>query len=265
MKILFCTLLTMSLWNSSNAQLYLHSDYQQIANQKGVSINKYNVKIEIKEPQKVGGNLGYITLRIDQTNEVLSFPIQYLKETTDIESITQWYTITTARTRNEIYNIVKVQTFTTAILENQYSYCIKLSKYDNNTIELYEHAYFSSSDNRKENQVINHEKEEEKLPVFSNPEVLPEFIGGRDSLKAYVESKCILPDSLKKTYGKVRARFVVKKDGSITNISIVKTNEIGLNKYAVDVITNMPLWKPAKQFGTAVNAYYELDITFDNN
>ncbi|HRP89368.1 MAG TPA: energy transducer TonB [Edaphocola sp.] len=64
--------------------------------------------------------------------------------------------------------------------------------------------------------------------------------------------------------GRVLVKFVVEKDGSITNVRIVKNNEIGygIPKEAIRVIKNSPKWKPGIKDGKPVRSYMTVPISF---
>ena len=62
--------------------------------------------------------------------------------------------------------------------------------------------------------------------------------------------------------GKVYLKFVVEKDGTISNIEVVRGVDPSLDKEAVRVISKMPKWKPGKQRGKPVRVSYNLPITF---
>lgn len=63
--------------------------------------------------------------------------------------------------------------------------------------------------------------------------------------------------------GKVFVQFVVEKDGSVSNIKVVRGVDASLDKEAVRVVSVMPKWKPGKQRGKAVRVAYTLPIAFD--
>lgn len=86
------------------------------------------------------------------------------------------------------------------------------------------------------------------------------------SLSAYISRSIIYPkealDSL--ISGRVYMKFVVEKDGSITNVSIVKgiSDSPEINAEALRVIKEMPNWKPAKNSGKAVRSWHQIPINF---
>ena len=66
-----------------------------------------------------------------------------------------------------------------------------------------------------------------------------------------------------KAQGKAFVRFVVEKDGSITNTEIIKsTGNIYLDKEALRVASNMPKWKPGMQQGKPVRVFFMLPVSF---
>ena len=65
-----------------------------------------------------------------------------------------------------------------------------------------------------------------------------------------------------KAKGRVIVTFVVERDGSITDVRVVKSVDPSLDKEAVRVTKSMPHWIPGKQNGSAVRVKYTLPVTF---
>lgn len=65
--------------------------------------------------------------------------------------------------------------------------------------------------------------------------------------------------------GRVYVQFVVERDGSVSNIKVVRGVDASLDKEAVRVVSEMPKWKPGKQRGKAVRVSYTLPIVFRLN
>ena len=63
--------------------------------------------------------------------------------------------------------------------------------------------------------------------------------------------------------GKVICRFVVEKDGSLSNITVVRSLDNSDDKEAVRIIKKMPKWIPGKLNGKVVRVYYTLPIKFN--
>jgi len=62
--------------------------------------------------------------------------------------------------------------------------------------------------------------------------------------------------------GRVFIRFVVRKDGKIDKVHLVKGPNDDCNFEAIRVIKMMPAWQPASDKGDAVSAYHVLPISF---
>ena len=62
--------------------------------------------------------------------------------------------------------------------------------------------------------------------------------------------------------GRVVVQFVVEKDGSISEVEVVKKVNEHLDAEAVRVVNAMPKWKPGKQKGENVRVKYTLPISF---
>ena len=62
--------------------------------------------------------------------------------------------------------------------------------------------------------------------------------------------------------GTCRVKFLVRKDGIISNVVAITMQGTKLAKIAVDIISHGPKWNPASQYGRVVNAFREQPITF---
>ena len=103
--------------------------------------------------------------------------------------------------------------------------------------------------------------EEEIFVVVENE---PEFPGGMDSLMAFLARNIVYPKTAKENgiHGKVFLTFCVEKDGSISNIKVLRDIGGGCGAEAVRVVKMMPKWTPGKQRGKAVRVQYNLPIQF---
>lgn len=94
---------------------------------------------------------------------------------------------------------------------------------------------------------------------------MPEFPdGGMSALMEYLSKNIKYPEAAMKkgTQGRATVQFVVEKDGSITNVKILRGIDPELNKEAVRVISAMPKWKPGTQKGEAVRVKYTVPVMF---
>lgn len=100
--------------------------------------------------------------------------------------------------------------------------------------------------------------------VFEVVEEMPEFPGGMKALTEYIHKNVKYPAEAhaKGVQGRVIVCFVVKKDGSITDIKTVRSVDPYLDKEAIRIIAAMPKWKPGKQRGKAVNVRFTVPVMF---
>lgn len=113
-------------------------------------------------------------------------------------------------------------------------------------------------------------KSEEKKPsgdkdlTFTVVEEMPIFPGGDRGLWKYLGENVKYPAEAHKNgiEGKVICQYVVDKDGSITEIEVVRSVDKNLDAEAIRVIKSMPKWTPGKQRGNVVRVKYTLPINF---
>ncbi|WP_139959325.1 energy transducer TonB [Flavicella sediminum] len=87
----------------------------------------------------------------------------------------------------------------------------------------------------------------------------PEFIGGRQKLKSYLEKNI----SAHKQKGTSHCYFVVDKTGRIKNLKLSGKLDASISKEISKAFENMPNWKPAEKNGKIVEAFYSLPIKFE--
>jgi protein TonB len=61
----------------------------------------------------------------------------------------------------------------------------------------------------------------------------------------------------------VYVTFIVTKEGKVTDTKIIRGVDPSLDKEALRVINMLPLWKPGKQKGQAVNVSYTVPVNFE--
>ena len=100
--------------------------------------------------------------------------------------------------------------------------------------------------------------------VYESAEVMPEFPGGQVELLKFVAKSIKYPTEAQRkgAQGRVIVKFVVEKNGSISNIHVVKGLDPLLDAEAIRVCTTMPTWAPAQQEGKAVRCYYTIPVTY---
>jgi protein TonB len=104
----------------------------------------------------------------------------------------------------------------------------------------------------------------EETKVFDVVEQMPSFPGGQGALMQWLASNIKYPVVAEENgvQGRVVCTFVVERDGSITDVKVVRGVDPSLDKEAVRVLKQMPSWIPGKQNGSAVRVKYTVPVTF---
>ncbi|SDG43957.1 TonB family C-terminal domain-containing protein [Prevotella communis] len=99
---------------------------------------------------------------------------------------------------------------------------------------------------------------------FDVVEQMPEFPGGQEALMQFLRQEVKYPKEAeeKGLQGRVVVRYIIEKDGSISEVEIVKSVNEYLDAEAIRVVNAMPKWKPGKQKGEPVRVKFTLPITF---
>ena len=104
--------------------------------------------------------------------------------------------------------------------------------------------------------------------VWDIAETMPEYPGGIDGLRTYIQENLTVPEKYKNVETKAEYRvfvqFVVAEDGSITNVELKKSepSKKDLNEEAIRVVKGMPKWKPGTVDGKPVKVRYLLPVTY---
>lgn len=120
----------------------------------------------------------------------------------------------------------------------------------------------------KEQVVVVEEPKEEKKhepeQIFVAVEQPAEFPGGQAAMMKWLSNNIRYPESAQQNgiSGRVVVKFVVEKDGSIGNPTIVKGVDRDLDQEALRVVKRMPKWQPGKNNGQPVRSYFNLPVTF---
>ena len=104
----------------------------------------------------------------------------------------------------------------------------------------------------------------EETKIFEVVEQMPSFPGGDAALMQFLSKNIKDPVVAEENgiQGRVIATFVVERDGSITDVKVVKSVDPSLDKEAIRVLKSMPKWIPGKQNGSAVRVKYTVPVTF---
>ncbi len=91
-------------------------------------------------------------------------------------------------------------------------------------------------------------------------EVKPEFPGGPTKMYEFIEKNFIKPQG-EVIKGKVYVTFVIEKDGTLTDIKVLRDLGYGTGKEAIRVLKMMPKWSPGEQNGRKVRCTYSFPIS----
>ena len=123
------------------------------------------------------------------------------------------------------------------------------------------------------NVVREHKEEiivEEKRPepvkeeVFTAVEQMPQFPGGEGELLKYIATHIKYPTMAAENniQGRVVVKFVVKKDGNVGDVVVIRGKDPDLDKEAQRVVKTLPKFIPGKMNGQSVSVWYTLPINF---
>ena len=98
--------------------------------------------------------------------------------------------------------------------------------------------------------------------VYDVVEQKPEFLEG--DLSVWLGSHLQYPPEAQNNglQGAVVCQFIVEKDGSIGNVTVLRSIDPLLDKEAVRVIESMPKWAPGRKDGQPVRVKYTLPVRF---
>ena len=104
--------------------------------------------------------------------------------------------------------------------------------------------------------------EEEQNKIFEVVEQQPQFPGG--SVNGWLADHIKYPVVAAENgiSGRVVVQFVVERDGSVSQVRVVRGVDPSLDKEAQRVISSMPKWIPGKQNGQAVRSRFTVPVTF---
>lgn len=108
------------------------------------------------------------------------------------------------------------------------------------------------------------EESVEDNSVYIFVERMPEPPGGMKGLMQYFAENIRFPVICAELgiEGRVYVGFVVDKDGSVTDVKVLRSPDANLSKEAIRVVQNMPAWKPGKQGGKPVKVSYTVPVNF---
>jgi hypothetical protein len=98
---------------------------------------------------------------------------------------------------------------------------------------------------------------------FVSLEKQPVYPGGIKNFYKYLRQNLVIPARLRYTSGKVLVSFVIEKDGSVTNATLIEGLDPKIDKIVLKVIGNCPDWEPGMQDGKNVRVKYNIPIAIN--
>lgn len=110
-------------------------------------------------------------------------------------------------------------------------------------------------------------QEDNTIYTTANVQQQAEFPGGTAAMYKWINENIRYPDVAREQgiSGKVYVKFVVEKNGAISDIKITKSPAPSLEKEVIRILNLMPKWNPAKQNGNSVRVYFNMPVDFKLN
>lgn len=108
-------------------------------------------------------------------------------------------------------------------------------------------------------------------PVIESREVFqedlpsdPEYPGGPTAMMKFIANNVQYPQSAIQNMeqGKVYVQLVIEKDGSVTNVEVMRGVSEAIDREALRVVNKMPNWKPGEVNGKKVRVRQIIPISF---
>ena len=120
----------------------------------------------------------------------------------------------------------------------------------------------ANAQNKKVNKAQTHKDTTTDDKVYDVCEQMPIYEGGDAALLKYLRENLKLPEEDKERgmQGRMVVGFVVEKDGSLTNVKVLRAVDIALDAEVLRVVKGMPKWIPGRHNGQRVRVRYLLPI-----
>ncbi len=111
---------------------------------------------------------------------------------------------------------------------------------------------------------LNNREENVSVAPLKIASQMPNFPGGQTAMLNYLNQQLTYPQAARdfEIEGSVYVQFVVNKDGSLSDIEVVRGLGYGCNQEAIRIVKSMPKWQPGQQNGQSVPVIYTLPVKF---
>lgn len=147
-------------------------------------------------------------------------------------------------------------------------------KFGNDTLKMGISDYYNTKNAKKLKVIKGHtlslhtkEKQEDLIYDPSGLTEKPDFDGGMTAFYKFIAANYKISEEITKNKikGKIFAQFIIEKDGSLSNIKILRDMGYGTGEEAERVLKESPKWKPGKMNQTVVRTLYTLPISVSPN
>ena len=120
----------------------------------------------------------------------------------------------------------------------------------------------ANAQNKKVKKAQTHKDTTTDDKVYDVCEQMPTYEGGDAALLKYLGENLKLPEEYKERgmQGRMVVGFIVEKDGSLTNVKVLRAVDIALDAEVLRVVKGMPKWIPGRHNGQRVRVRYLLPI-----
>lgn len=120
----------------------------------------------------------------------------------------------------------------------------------------------ANAQNKKVKKARTHKDTTTDDKVYDVCEQMPTYEGGDAALLKYLGENWKLPDEYKERgiQGRMVVGFIVEKDGSLTNVKVLRAVDIAIDAEVLRVVKGMPKWIPGRHNGQRVRVKYLLPI-----
>jgi len=100
--------------------------------------------------------------------------------------------------------------------------------------------------------------------IYTKGDINPSFPGGDNALQRYIKENMQYPtrDREDNTQGKALVRFVVEKDGGISNVNVLRAPSTTMSMEAERLVKNMPKWTPGIVSGRVSRVQFTIAVNF---
>lgn len=97
--------------------------------------------------------------------------------------------------------------------------------------------------------------------IIRNCDVDPKY---EENVEAYVQQRIVIPESMSKAIGYISLKCVVERDGTLSDIEILNSNEPVLDEEVIRVLKEMKGWCPGMKNNAKVRSYVTFSISIRN-